>query len=186
MKKNLFSLLVMMAPMLGFTQGNGGITNENASTKIEWIGHSLNGQYIVKVTNKQNCSVPMRVQWGGTNRFREKIMSSGASDTFHITTPPTPICFLGAKPASFCNNPMEMGTVELNICQVLPVKFSSIVGYRLDSRNIKVVFTVEDESNVKYYNIMLSFNGRSFKTVNVKFPEEGLKANKQYSILVTY
>jgi hypothetical protein len=186
MKKNLFSLLVMMAPMLGFTQGNGGITNENASTKIEWIGHSLNGQYIVKVTNKQNCSVPMRVQWGGTNRFREKIMSSGASDTFHITTPPTPTCFLGAKPTSFCSNTMEMGTVELNVCQVIPVKFSSIAGQRVGPRSVRLIFIVEEITNIKQFNIQYSLdNGKTFKTANIKTPD-GIIVGKPESVIVNY
>ena len=60
--------LVMLLPVLGFAQGNGGITNENASAKIEWVGMAPNGDYIVRVYNKQICTADMTVQWGGTSR----------------------------------------------------------------------------------------------------------------------
>jgi len=184
MKKTLIAL-VMMLPALSYAQGNGGISNENASTKIEWVSHSQNGQYVVRVTNKQNCTAEMRVQWGGTNQFRAKTMSSGASDTFHITPPPTPRCFLGAKPNTSCTNTTEMGTVEINVCNTLPVKFSSITGQRVGPRSVKLVFVAEEDANTSYYNIQYSLNGKTFTTIKVLFPN-GVEGNKTYSVIVNY
>jgi len=175
----------MMTPILGFAQGNGGISSENSSTKFEWIGISPNNQYIVKVTNKQSCTAEMRVQWGGTSQFRTKIMGSGLSDTFHITPPPTPRCFLGAKPNTSCSRSSDMGTVEINVCNILPVKFSSITGQRVGPHSVKLVFVIEEISNVKQFNIQYSLDGKTFKTVNVISPD-GVTIGKPYSVIVNY
>ncbi len=174
----------MMLPALSYAQGNGGISNENASTKIEWVGQS-NNKYVVRVTNKQSCTAEMRVQWGGMSQFRAKTMSSGASDTFHITPPPTPRCFLGAKPNTSCANTTEMGTVELNVCNALPVKFTNIIGQRVGLRSVKLIFSAEEDGNTDHYNIQYSLDGKTFKTVDILFPD-GVVGGKQYSIIVKY
>ena len=171
MKKTLIGLAILM-PMLGFGQGNGGISSENTTTKIEWIGHSPTGQYIVKVTNKQSCEVNMRVQWGGTNQFRQKQIGPNNSDTFHIEALPIPRCFLGAKPETSCLGQTDLGTVELNVCIILPVKFKRVACTRLCLRSIKLEFEVEESSNIRQYNIQVSLNnGISYRTISILIPE---------------
>lgn len=174
----------MLLPVLGFAQGNGGITNENASTKIEWIGIT-NGNYVVKVTNKQSCAVDMNVQWGGTSRFRTKNIAAGSSDTFWIDPPPPARCFLGAKPQTICTGHDDRGTVELNTCAILPVHFTNISGQRVGPHSIKLIFSAEEDGNTDHYNIQYSLDGKTFKTVNVLFPD-GVVGGKQYSVIVNY
>lgn len=183
MKRFLIGLL-MLLPVLGFSQGNGGITNENTSTKIEWVGQN-SGKYIVRVTNKQNCAADMRVQWGGNGSFRVKNIAANSSDTFWVSPNSSPNCFLGAKPETACSNSMEMGTVELNVCQALPVTFTSIVGQRVGPRSVKLIFTAEEDSQTKQYNIQYSLNGKTFETIKVLFPN-GVVGGKQYSTIVNY
>ena len=175
----------MLLPVLGFAQGNGGITNENASAKIEWVGIAPTGDYIARVYNKQNCTTDMTVQWGGTARFREKSIPSGGSDTFWINTPPTPNCFLGAKPRTMCTNTADRGTVELNVCQIMPVKFSNVVGQRINSNSIRLTFTAEEDLNLKQYNIQYSLDGKTFNTVTILFPN-GIEGKKTYSLIIKY
>jgi len=174
----------MMIPMLGFAQGNGGITNENSSTKIEWL-NQVGNQYVVRVTNKQSCPANMRVQWGGSAQFRQKLISSNSSDTFWINPNSNPQCFLGAKPVERCTSVADMGTVELNVCQVLPLKFTVFYVTRLDTYRVKVVFVVEDDTDIKEYRIKVSNDGRNFNTIRLLFPD-GLTGSKQYSAIINF
>jgi len=181
MKKTLIGL-VMMIPMLGLSQNNG-ISNENTSTKMEWIGIS-NGNYVIKVTNKQNCEVPIKIQWENSTFFRQKDIGANSFDTFWINQMPTG-CRLKAKPLDRCTSGGDLGWVELDICYILPVKFTSITGQRVGPRSVKLIFRAEEDSNIDHYNIQYSLDGKTFKTVNVLFPN-GVVGGKQYSVIVNY
>jgi hypothetical protein len=181
MKKTLITL-AMILPTLGFSQ-NGGITNESVSTKIEWLGIT-NGQYIVRVTNKQNCEVPIKIQWDNSPQSRQKDIGANLSDTFQINQMPTG-CKLKAKPLSRCTSGGDMGWVEIDVCQILPVKFTNITGQRVGPRSVKLIFSAEEDGNTDHYNIQYSLDGKTFKTVNVLFPN-GVVGGKQYSVIVNY
>lgn len=176
--------MALMLPMLGFAQGNGGISNENTSTKIEWVG-IINGSYVVKVTNKQSCQVDMRVQWNGSTQSNSKQISPISSDTFWMPSNPASGGFLRAKPEIVCDSRGDIGVVELNINRILPVKFTSITGQRVGAHSVKLIFTAEEDSNTDHYNIQYSLDGKIFKTVNVIFPN-GVVGGKQYSVIVNY
>ena len=178
--------LVMMLPVLGFAQGNGGITNENASAKIEWIGMSPNGSYVVKVTNKQTCQASMRVQWNGNTQSNSKQIPATLSDTFWMPPNPASGGFLRAKPETVCSSSDgDIGAVELNVNQILPVKFSSIVGQRVGPNSIKLTFVSEEDAATDHYNIQYSLDGKVYKTATVLFPN-GIEGKKTYSVIIKY
>lgn len=174
--------MAMILPSLGFAQ-NGGVSNESVSTKIEWLG-VVNGHYIVRITNKQNCEVPVKVQWENSSQFRQKSIGPISSDTFWVNQMPTS-CKLKAKPLSRCTSGGDLGWVEIDICQILPVKFTSITGQRVGPRSVKLIFTAEEDGNTDHYNIQYSLDGKTFKIVNVLFPD-GVVGGKQYSVIVNY
>ncbi len=80
---------------------------------------------------------------------------------------------------------VTLNTEEIDVCQILPVKFTGISGQRVGPRSIKLIFSAEEDGNIDHYNIQYSLDGKTFNTVNILFPN-GVVGGKQYSVIVNY
>ena len=156
---------------------NGGITNENASLKLEYAGMA-NGMTVVKVTNKDTCQTNARVQWG--QYFRTKHIAAQSSDTFHLQTQLS--CFIMATSISTCRNRFD-GQVEINYCQVLPIRFEYLYVRQISDRVVNVQFKVAEVDGTDRFNIQVSKDGRNFKTISVILPD-AIQTNKIYNVNV--
>lgn len=182
MKHKLLSVLsAILIALTSYSQGNGGIAVENGSVKLEWVSTSTAGGIIVKVTNKQICLANIRIDWGAGRRT--EAIAALASDTFWLPVPSN--CLVTAKPMTNCHSQGDMGRVELNICTILPIKFKKVSAIRLNPRSVRVIFQSEEDSDLKYYNILISDDGKTYRTVQVVFPN-GIKGNKVYTTIVNY
>ena len=176
MKKRFLTLLSLLVVSLSQAQ-NGGITNENASLKLEYAGMA-NGMTVVKVTNKDTCQTNARVQWA--QYYRTKDIPALSSDTFHLQTQVN--CFIMASSISTCRNRYD-GQVEINYCQVLPIRFEYLIVRQVSERVVNVVFKVAEADGTDRFNIQVSKDGRNFKTVSIIIPD-AIQVNKIYNVNV--
>jgi len=177
MKKTLFSLLAILSVGSLYSQsGNGGQFAESSSLKVALDGTSSNYQAIIKVTNKQNCQVSVKFNHNSANR--NKTIPALGSDTFRITLPE---CNVKVKPLTNCGcDNTDMGWVELNVCQALPVKFVSFTATRLTNDLTRIQLVVEEDASIHHYAVKISTDGINFKEVDLIFPN-GIEGMKQYT-----
>lgn len=172
--KKLYSILIFfLLPIFSFSQ-NGGISSENASLKLEFIGHS-GSMVVVKTTNKLICSATIRVQWGPIQR--EKIIGPFLSDTFHL--PVQTQRFIRAHSTSTCGG--NSGNVEINYLTILPIKFEFFMVKQVGKGVVNVQFKVSESENTEKFNIQISKDGKNFETISVIIPDK-INPNKIYSI----
>lgn len=179
MKKFLIMMLFAGTTLMSKAQ-NGGISNENASLKIEYNGMTASGQTIVKVTNKDTCTSNVRMQWG--RFFRAKDVGALGVDTFILETQIRD-CFIRATSVSPCRT-THSGQVEINYCQALPVKFEYVTARRIDVSTIEVEFKFSEVTGTQsHFNINLSTDGKNFRTVSVILPTAA-KPNNIYNVKI--
>jgi hypothetical protein len=176
--KTLFALCTFLIVYKANGQQNGGQSAESNSLKIELNGISPNYQAIIKVTNKQNCTAGVRFDHNSTTRT--KTIASLSSDTFMINLPE---CGVKVKPLTNCGGGIDMGWVELNVCEALPVKFMNIQAKRIDAQTIQLYFESEEDNTIREYRVKLSFDGKTYQTVTVLFPN-GIEGKKQYVVTI--
>jgi len=156
---------------------NGGISNENASLKLEYAGMA-NGMIVVKVTNKDTCETNARVQWA--QNYRNKNIPALSSDTFHLQTMNN--CFIMASSTSLCRN-HNTGRVEINYCQILPITFEYLYVRQISDRIVNIKFKVSEADGTDRFNIQVSKDGKNFKTISVILPDV-IETNKIYNLNV--
>jgi len=104
--KQLITSCALTVLSTGLFAQNGGMSNENAAMKIEYVSQDSTAT-IVKVTNKDTCTSNMMVQW--QQYYRTKNIAGLSSDTFHLNTQTT--CFIRATSMSPCRT-TYLGQVE--------------------------------------------------------------------------
>lgn len=178
MRKKVLAYLLFLSPFCIKAQnGNGGMSQENSTLKIEYQG--MNNSYtIVKVTNKDTCDKNVRVQWG--SEWRTKMITAQSSDTFNLVQQQP--CFIMATSISSCNS-ATFGSVEINYCQVLDVKFEYIKTRQISKNEIEVEFKVSNSDGESEFNIQISKDGRNFRTIHIMSPEP-LVMNKIYKVKI--
>lgn len=160
--KLIFTLITTLLSLSLIAQ-NGGQSNENPACKLEWVGFT-NNQYVVKLTNKQTCDDTMMVIYA--SRFIPKFIPAGASDTIHLLQPQNGnICKVFAKAGLGCRV-VDYGTVELNVCQTVPLKLTYFQVKKLNNHQAEVTFEVSEVSGVNHVNFQISNNGKDFKTID--------------------
>lgn len=176
--KTVFTLLFSFILSLTLSAQNGGQMNENNSTKIEHIGYD-NNQIIVRVTNKQSCAADMRITYGSESRV--KLIQGLQSDTFKIVSPAN--SKVRAKTETNCGS-ADFGQVEITVNSTLPVKFEYFKVTKLEGRQIQIEFKASDAVGEDRFNIQVSEDGKTFRTVAVVLPYP-IQENQLYKIKIT-
>lgn len=164
---------------------NGGQNTENNVLKITYVGWS-DGQHVVILQNKVNCSIVATYNFDGTTT--DVTIPALGSVTLTKNAVQGSILTAKAKRRSGANciATPDNGWVEIaTVGGVLPVKFKSIKGKRIDNSTIEVTFEAEEDSDLNYYTIKVSSDGLYYKSVGVIFPE-GVVATKTYTITVKF
>jgi len=176
MKKLILALMLMLS-ITAFSQ-NGGQVNEDQYTKIEYIGN-LTG----KVTNKQACTVDIKIKVDGGNQTTVTL-AGGASYTFPVVLGTR----VSAQPLSNCAGTNEnMGQVELKFtATVLPIKAGTLSVTPVSS--LRNTFTVRFEvynavPNNSYHLQLSRDSGKTWNDIAVQFTDE-LQPNRIYSFTV--
>lgn len=159
MKKYLV-LLSLLLPLRMVSQ-NGGQFSETPSLKIEFSGQLPNMENIITVTNKVNCQADITLMYNGN---RTKTVPSLAQDTFHVTLFQS--CALKARTNPDCQTP-NYGVVELNLCQILPLKLTYLEVRKVNQSEIEVIFEVSEISKISHLNFQISQDGLNFKTIDI-------------------
>lgn len=182
MKKLIYAILLLL-PFTIYGQ-NGGQLNENSVIKIDYIGYS-NGEHHFKVTNKQSCSVNTQYTVVGSSQITDTVVGGNGCYYIHIPSQLSEIKTTKARSRQFCpNTSPDQGWVEEdNILNSLPIKFEYINVRKIDSKTIEVEFLASDTDGEDRFNIQVSTDARTFKTVAIVFPEP-IVVNKVYNIKV--
>lgn len=184
MKQLLITLMCTLLSIVGLSQ-NGGQNTENNVLKITYVGWS-NGEHVVTLQNKVNCSIVATYNFDGTTT--EVTIPALGSVTLTKSAVQGSILNARAKRRSGANcvSTPDNGWVEITtIGGVLPIKFKSIKGKRIDKSTIQVTFEAEEDSDLSYYTIKVSSDGLYYRNVGVIFPE-GVIATKTYTITVKF
>jgi len=171
-KLALITLMITFLHSYSYSQ-NGGNSAENESLRAELGGTTIDYQAIIIVTNKQCCTSTVKFYHNGNTR--EKTISALCSDTFRITLPE---CSIKVKPRTNCGG-ANMGWVELNVCQALPMRFEYIKTKQISKTEILVEFKPL-EIDGKFFYIQFSKDGLNFQRVQVILPEN-IQVGKVYS-----
>ena len=134
--------------------------------------------------------IGVKIDKNGTTS--SQVMTNLQETVILITAPQTPQITIKVKRESGANckqNP-DNGWVELQSIIALPIKFGGIIAERIDNHLIKLTFDVEEDHTIKSYGIMLSDDGKTFKRINILFPNGiipyGSTSHKKYSILIKF
>lgn len=170
-------LLLICAPIFCLAQ-NGGQYAENDFGKLEYLGYQ-NGNYTVKITNKQTCAVSIKTTW----LSKDTTFGVNGSTTITVQLPGSGSITIKSKPLTRCAGYGDMGWLEISTPASLPITFKSIRTEKLGPNKVKVIFDVADVSGVNTYNIQLSTDGINYKNIAVVFPDD-TQPNKTYTIIV--
>jgi hypothetical protein len=183
MKKVLFTILANMLFVLAFAQGNGGIANENNILKLTYLGW-LNGEHKMTLQNKANCEVTVTMNMAGT-MSDIVIPALTTINLNHTATQSTNVSIKSKrKTGASCVAQPDNGWVEIATTGiVLPIKFKSIIGKRINSNTIQLTFEVEEDTDLDNYVIKVSNDGKTFRQVAMIFPN-GLIASKKYIVTI--
>jgi NMD protein affecting ribosome stability and mRNA decay len=91
-----------------------------------------------------------------------------------------------AKATTYCGVPApDRGWVESqsSASPVLSKVLSNVSVNRISPNKIEVMFTASETSNIKKYNIRISEDGTTYKTVKVIVPN-GLTQDKTYRVIL--
>lgn len=184
MKTILITFLCILLSIVGLSQ-NGGQVSENNVLKITYIGWS-NGEHIVRLQNKVNCELTATYNFDGVTAD----IVIPALSTVTLTKTAAAGTILNAKAkrrnGANCISQPDNGWVEINtVGGILPVKFKSIKGKRIDNNTIEVTFEAEEDSDLKYYVIKVSNDGINYRSVGVVFPD-GIISSKTYTTTIKF
>jgi len=187
MKKFVVTLLLCCALFFSVFSQNGGIVSENSVIKINFLSYNqLTGNFSFIVTNKQSCQVNAQYR---TLRDNELVnITIPANGTYNINIPdlPTQDVSVRVRAMSFCPSSVpDQGWVEHDnqASPVLPIIFNYIKVKKVDSRTVEVEFSVSSTDGEDKFNIQVSRDSRTFKTVAVVFSGP-IVVNKVYKIKV--
>jgi hypothetical protein len=169
MKILILALLGSFLISTGMAQ-NGGQYPENNSVKLEWVGNS------VKVTNKQLVESVIKVAYAQT-----EVDLTIAANSSVLFMPPAPVATIKAKCLTNAGS-TDFGWVELSL-SAMPTKFVSYDFQAIGNKEVLVTFETAETSNVKKYNILISFDGVNYKILD-SIKADQVTPNRKYSIKV--
>lgn len=152
---------------------NGGQSPENNSVKLEYAGFQQ-----VRVTNKQECTAVIRVDYSGTVFTR----TIPGNSSILVATPQ--VGLFKAKTTTNCGV-ADFGFVELSLTsQLLPVRFvkfsANPQGY---GNKVLISFEIAEATDVKQFNVQLSRDGSTWQTFTIIWPDN-LQINKTYNMML--
>lgn len=162
----------MLAMVSTILAQNGGQYSENNAGKIEYRGNNT-----FTIVNKQNCQATFKVSYGTMDST--VIIAPKDSVTF---TPSVTGTKFKAKALSTCSN--DYGWIEYSLTN-LPVMWgkTSATYNKNDSSKFTIVFNTVTESNVAYYTILASKDGKSWDNIGTVLPNND---NKSHAYLFNY
>lgn len=163
--KKIFLFTMLLQSSLVLLAQNGGQGSESSSTRLEYIGVTPSGNHMVRITNKQDCPVSFTVK-DGSNVTNLSIPGL-SSDTVFL---PQNVCLVKVKPTTRCTQGGDLGQVELNVCNVLPLKFETLSAKRISRNEVQIRFKIVDLDDHKLY-IQTSKDGVNFRRVGVEVPK---------------
>lgn len=177
MKTIILFLCLLFSTTFSFSQ-NGGQHNENSVVRIDYLGQTSTG-YLFRITNKQNCEV--QIEYTHNNIINPINISGRGMFEFIV---PNNSRNVKARTKSFCPNVApDRGWVESEVLFTVPIKFKTFKGRKLDNNTLELDFEVEEDSDLDYYIIKVSYDGKSYKNVMLVFPEN-IQSNKRYIVKV--
>jgi hypothetical protein len=183
MKKVLLTIFANILFMLAFTQGNGGITNENNILKLTYLGW-LNGEHKIALQNKANCEVTVSMNMNGTMSDITIPALSTTTLNYNAVQSASASIKSRRKSGASCVAQPDNGWVEITTTGiVLPIKFKSISGKRIDSNTIQLTFESEEDYDLENYVVKVSNDGKVFRQVAIIFPN-GVIASKKYIVTI--
>jgi len=137
------------------------------------------------VTNKQSCSVNTQYTVVGSSQITDTVVSGNGFYYIHIPSSQSEIKTTKARSRQFCPNmcPDQGWVEEDNILNTLPIKFEYLNVRKVDNKTIEVEFLASDAGGEDRFNIQVSTDAKTFKTVAIIFPEP-IVVNKVYKIKV--
>ncbi len=167
--------MLLCLPILGKAQNNGQ-SSESSSLRIELNGTTLDYRAIIKITNKQTCASDVKIEHNNTSITKN--IPALESDTIQITLPE---CNIKVKPLTNCNVNADMGWVELDVCQALPIRFEWVKNKVIDKHTIQIQFKLEETDGTELY-IQTSTDGVHFK--RVLLVTKDMKVNQIYTVII--
>ncbi len=174
--KQLCLLLFMITTWLMSSAQNGGQYAENNSVKVEQLVGLVNSKMQVKVYNKQDCNVTIRISYGNTHI--NVFVSSNSSKVVLI---PLNITKIQVKTETNCGC-ADFGQVELQLNKSLPITFKYLNVTRIGNE-YNVTFEASSTDGEGQFNIQVSSDGINFKTVAIILPDP-IVVNKIYNIKI--
>lgn len=173
-------LICALIPFISMAQsGNGGQSAENNFGKLEYVGYS-NGEYVLGLTNKQSCTVNIKLEWLG----HDSVISFAPNLPTIIRLPGAAVgnTKIKSKPLDRCSaGSSDMGFLEIWSPVTLPIKFNYFQGTRISDTKMKLQFDVEDTDNEGKFTVQVSFNGKDWEDVAVILPN----GSGVYTVYVT-
>ena len=163
MKSLLITILSFLIVLGSFGQTTN--SDENPDIKIEWTAQLPDNTNIITVTNKQSCPADITVMY---NWDRVKTIDPFCSDTFHIVLYQS--CVLRAKSNPVCTGTVY-GTVSINLCSILPIKFTFFDVKKLSETEIQVEFELAETTSINIIGIQVSTNSKDFRNVDLVLGE---------------
>jgi hypothetical protein len=162
-------LICALFPLFSMAQsGNGGQSAENNFGKLEYVGYS-NGEYVLNVTNKQTCTVNIKLEW----LTEDSVISIAPNLPTIIRLPGAAVANtkIKSKPLDRCEpGSSDMGYLEIWTPISLPITFNYFRGTLISLSKMKLEFSVEDTDNEGKFTIQVSFDGRKWEDLIVILP----------------
>lgn len=183
MKKLLLCFLVSLLSLTGWAQ-NGGQANANDFLRIDYVGYS-NGSHVFKIKNLQPCMEVVRYSFGGSSQNDTVVIFP--YEAVYVSYPASQLTTVSAKAkvTDLCGvSAPDRGWVEVSsLGNVLQAKFVRYKVEKINAKQVRLVFTVDEDVSIDHYNIKLSRDGKTFKTVKVLFPN-GVQETRTYTAII--
>jgi hypothetical protein len=187
MKKLSLTLLFCFALFFSVFSQNGGIASENSVIKISFLSYNqLTGNFSFLVTNKQSCQVSAKYIILRTNELIDITLAANGTHIINVPGLPSQDVSVKARAMSFCPSSVpDQGWVEhgSQIGPVLPIVFEYIKVRKIDSKTVEVEFSASSTDGEDRFNIQVSTDARTFKTVAIVFPGP-IVVNKVYKVKI--
>lgn len=184
MKQFLMALLCSLISFAGLSQ-NGGQNSENNVLKITYTGWS-NGEHIVTLQNKVNCSIVATYNFDGVTvdvtipALSSVVLTKAAPQSSTLNAKAR------RKSGANCISSPDNGWVEITTTGVvLPIRFISFAARRLSSGAIQITFTCEEDNTIDRYKVKVSLDAETWKEVLLIFPN-GIQGLKTYTATIKY
>lgn len=179
--KAILTLLCILILNLGMSQN---VQNEQQDLYLEI---TLIGPKTIEINNHQNCAADIEIKAEGITA----ISPNNKNSLKYVTVPP------GKSILTYEGAPSRIEMKSLTVCTwkgempiwvvipreiiALPVKFKSISAQRVDGGMVKITYSVENQINIKQYNVQVSVDGKNWITKTIVFPNNML-SNTNYSV----